>query len=210
MADLGVRDGDGDAAGDGAGGSGISLALRGRLEPDELAFLWHIRSRLQVGKPIQLLAFSLLIFFVGGLGLALYLASMVHHVLPGGQIVGLILALTALFDVSGLTLVRHRIMVRLLRRPRPETAVQLDDEGIRYAPVGQEASHTSFGWPLLDVLALSEGIVIALRQAAVPIVFFPKRALSAADSQRVLALAHARGARANRQMVFPERGRLTD
>jgi hypothetical protein len=183
--------------------SGISLELRGRLEPDELAFTWHVRSRLQLGKPIRLLAFSVLIFLVGGFGLSIYLSSRISNAVPGGSIVGFVLMLAALFDVSGLTLVRHRIMARLLRRPAHETVARLDDDGVRYAPVGQETSHMSFGWPLLDVLSLPEGVIVALRKAAVPILFLPKRALPVASRRVIIALALAHGA----QVLDGPRGR---
>jgi hypothetical protein len=58
----------------------------------------------------------------------------------------------------------------------------------------QEDAFRSYGWPLLEVLSLSQALVITQRQSTVVLALFPGRDLPGETRQQIEALARATGA----------------
>ncbi|HET9233711.1 MAG TPA: hypothetical protein VFP10_06205, partial [Candidatus Eisenbacteria bacterium] len=103
--------------------------------------------------------------------------------------------LVVLLDLCGLRFVRYRVEGLLAHRRARETAVRFDEGGVWFAPVEDEASYVSFGWPALDVLSLPQGAVVVQRAAAKPLLYIPKRELAGPDRLVVETLARRNGGR---------------
>jgi hypothetical protein len=168
------------------------VELRGRLDAADLALLFRIQADLRLGAPTRALGAGLVIVLSALLGIGLLIAP--HAPDRTARVVLLVVLIVALADLLGMRLLRYKLAGWIGQSKTREHVARFDEEGLTLAPTGQEDAFRSYGWPLLEVLSLSQALVITQRQSTVVLALFPGRDLPGETRQQIEALARATGA----------------
>jgi hypothetical protein len=171
----------------------VQVEVRGRLDADDLALLFRVQADLRLGTSTRALVGVAVVVLAALLGTGLIVAS--HAPERTERIVLLVALVVALADLLGMRLLRYKLSGRMGQSRTREHVARFDDRGFTLAPTDQEDAFRSYGWPLLEVVSLSEALVIAQKQPAVVLALIPERGLHGETRRQVEALARANGAR---------------